>query len=248
MTEAEFQALAAAGLQPNPGASPRRAPISTRRSRSTCKLAERPVFLPARVGGRRRALRALLVHRPRLRRAHRGARAHGAAPAARRARRRRLPGERRGATRSSTCAASSKRHRVAPLPAALRFGGGLAGYFGYDTVRHIERTRCGGEKPDPLGTPDMLLLRLRRARGGRQRARQALPRRLRRSRSSPTRCARRKRRLEELRARLREPLPEVPVPASANAPLEAAARVHLQRSAVPRGGARAARSTSSPAT
>ena len=31
-----------------------------------------------------------------------------------------------------------KRHRVAPVPAALRFGGGLAGYFGYEAVRHIE--------------------------------------------------------------------------------------------------------------
>ena len=50
------------------------------------------------------------------------------------------------------------RHRVAPVPAALRFGGGLAGYFGYEAVRHIERSALKGEKPDPLGTPDMLLL------------------------------------------------------------------------------------------
>jgi anthranilate synthase component 1 len=50
------------------------------------------------------------------------------------------------------------RHRVAPVPAALRFGGGLAGYFGYEAVRHIEPRALGGEKPDPLGTPDMLLL------------------------------------------------------------------------------------------
>ena len=51
-----------------------------------------------------------------------------------------------------------KRHRVAPVPAALRFGGGLVGYFGYETVRHIESHALGREKPDPLGTPDMLLL------------------------------------------------------------------------------------------
>jgi anthranilate synthase component 1 len=50
------------------------------------------------------------------------------------------------------------RHRVAPVPAALRFGGGLAGYFGYEAVRHIEKHALKGEKPDPLGTPDMLLL------------------------------------------------------------------------------------------
>ena len=51
-----------------------------------------------------------------------------------------------------------KRHRAAPAPAALRFGGGLVGYFGYETVRHIEPHALSSEKPDPLGTPDMLLL------------------------------------------------------------------------------------------
>jgi anthranilate synthase component 1 len=51
-----------------------------------------------------------------------------------------------------------KRHRVAPVPAALRFGGGLAGYFGYEAVRHIEKNALKEDKPDPLGTPDMLLL------------------------------------------------------------------------------------------
>src|SRR5207302_4586006 len=50
------------------------------------------------------------------------------------------------------------RDRVAPARAALRFGGGLVGYFGYETVRHIEPHALGSEKPDPLGTPDMLLL------------------------------------------------------------------------------------------
>jgi len=50
------------------------------------------------------------------------------------------------------------RQNVAPVPAALRFGGGLAGYFGYEAVRHIEKKALGGEKPDPLGTPDMQLL------------------------------------------------------------------------------------------
>jgi anthranilate synthase component 1 len=50
------------------------------------------------------------------------------------------------------------RQRVAPVPAALRFGGGLVGYFGYETVRHVEPTALRGDKPDPIGTPDMLLL------------------------------------------------------------------------------------------
>jgi anthranilate synthase component 1 len=51
-----------------------------------------------------------------------------------------------------------RRERVAALPAALRFGGGLAGYFGYESVRHVEPRALGAEKPDPLGTPDALLL------------------------------------------------------------------------------------------
>ena len=51
-----------------------------------------------------------------------------------------------------------ERHKAAPLPAAMRFGGGLVGYFGYETVRHIESTALGPAKPDPLGTPDINLL------------------------------------------------------------------------------------------
>jgi len=50
------------------------------------------------------------------------------------------------------------RQRVAPVPQALRFGGGLVGYFGYETVRHVEPSALRADKPDPLGTPDMLLL------------------------------------------------------------------------------------------
>ena len=50
------------------------------------------------------------------------------------------------------------RQHVAPVPQALRFGGGLVGYFGYETVRHIEPSALKADKPDPLGTPDMLLL------------------------------------------------------------------------------------------
>ena len=50
------------------------------------------------------------------------------------------------------------RQHVAPVAAALRFGGGLVGYFGYETVRHVEPSALGRDKPDPIGTPDMLLL------------------------------------------------------------------------------------------
>ena len=51
-----------------------------------------------------------------------------------------------------------KRHRVAPAPIGMRFYGGLVGYFGYETVKHIEPRALKAPKPDPLGTPDMLLL------------------------------------------------------------------------------------------
>jgi anthranilate synthase component 1 len=48
--------------------------------------------------------------------------------------------------------------RAAPPAPHLRFAGGLAGYFGYDTVRHIERRLAHSEKPDPLGLPEIRLL------------------------------------------------------------------------------------------
>ncbi len=50
--------------------------------------------------------------------------------------------------------------RLAPAIAAglPRFCGGLAGYFGYDTVRHIEPKLAQVAKPGGLGTPDLQLL------------------------------------------------------------------------------------------
>jgi anthranilate synthase component 1 len=50
------------------------------------------------------------------------------------------------------------RFRVAQLPGLPRFTGGLAGYFGYDTVRYIEPRLGNTQKPDVLGTPDILLM------------------------------------------------------------------------------------------
>jgi anthranilate synthase component 1 len=52
-----------------------------------------------------------------------------------------------------------QRYRVAAVPGLPRFTGGLVGYFGYETVRYIE-PRLGQRmpKPDPLGTPDILLM------------------------------------------------------------------------------------------
>ncbi|MBL8287441.1 MAG: anthranilate synthase component I [Rubrivivax sp.] len=50
--------------------------------------------------------------------------------------------------------------RLKPAVAAglPRFCGGLAGYFGYDTVRHIEPRLAPVHKPGGLGTPDLQLL------------------------------------------------------------------------------------------
>ena len=50
------------------------------------------------------------------------------------------------------------RFKVAPLTGLPRFTGGLAGYFGYDTVRYIEQRLAKTQKPDVLGTPDVQLL------------------------------------------------------------------------------------------
>jgi anthranilate synthase component 1 len=47
--------------------------------------------------------------------------------------------------------------KVAVRPGLPRFAGGFAGYFGYDTVRVIER-KLARDKPDDLGVPDILLL------------------------------------------------------------------------------------------
>jgi anthranilate synthase component 1 len=48
-----------------------------------------------------------------------------------------------------------KAAQVAGLP---RFCGGLVGYFGYDTVRYIEKRLASASKKDELGAPDILLL------------------------------------------------------------------------------------------
>ena len=55
-------------------------------------------------------------------------------------------------------AAYQQRFKVALRPGLPRFCGGLAGYFGYDTVRHIEKKLVHSCPPDTLGCPDILLL------------------------------------------------------------------------------------------
>ena len=43
-------------------------------------------------------------------------------------------------------------------PGLPRFYGGLVGYFGYDTVRYVEKRLAHSAPPDLLGTPDILLM------------------------------------------------------------------------------------------
>ncbi|QJR13692.1 anthranilate synthase component I [Usitatibacter palustris] len=48
--------------------------------------------------------------------------------------------------------------KAAPLPKPLRFAGGLAGYFSYDAVRHMEAKLANDARPDPLDLPEIRLL------------------------------------------------------------------------------------------
>ncbi|QKV51593.1 anthranilate synthase component I [Comamonas antarctica] len=55
-------------------------------------------------------------------------------------------------------AAYQQRFKVALTPGMPRFCGGLAGYFGYDAVRYVEKKLEHSCPPDDLGCPDILLL------------------------------------------------------------------------------------------
>jgi anthranilate synthase component I len=55
-------------------------------------------------------------------------------------------------------AAYKARFKVPELPDLPRFCGGLAGYFGYDTVRHIEKKLAHSCPPDDVGLPDIYLV------------------------------------------------------------------------------------------
>jgi len=121
------------------------------------------------------------------------------------------------------------RQHVAPVPQALRFGGGLVGYFGYDTVRHIEPSALKAAKPDPIGTPDMLLLVsdevavVDNVMGKLYLVVYADPR-------DPDACAAANARLAKLRARLATPLPEETLAPAESEPGKRPADAALARS------------------
>lgn len=49
-------------------------------------------------------------------------------------------------------------YKAPDIPGAPRFTGGLVGYFGYGTIKHIEPHLDSCSTPDPADTPDILLL------------------------------------------------------------------------------------------
>jgi len=55
-------------------------------------------------------------------------------------------------------ASYQQRYRPALRPGLPRFCGGLAGYFGYDAVRYMERKLASVTKPGGIDTPDIQLL------------------------------------------------------------------------------------------
>jgi anthranilate synthase component 1 len=99
------------------------------------------------------------------------------------------------------------RFKVALRPGLPRFPGGLAGSFGYDVVRFIEPRLGPSRKPDPIGTPDVLMLLVDELaivdnlRGKLYLLVYADP-------SLPDAFARARRRLRELQARLVQPAVE----------------------------------------
>ena len=51
-----------------------------------------------------------------------------------------------------------QQYNVPDIEGLPRFNGGLVGYFGYETIGYIEPRLQATGKPDPIGTPDILLM------------------------------------------------------------------------------------------
>ncbi|ARU03733.1 anthranilate synthase component I [Comamonas serinivorans] len=115
-------------------------------------------------------------------------------------------------------AAYQKRFKVALSAGLPRFCGGLAGYFGYDTVRHIERKLEASCPPDTLGCPDILLVQceelavIDNLSGKLYLIVYVDP-------TTPEAYQRGKRRLRELRAQLAQPVSLPPVQATGSHPV-----------------------------
>ena len=196
--------------------------------------------LPARIGRRRRALRALLVHRP--------AGAHAAA--------------RHAALRTEVVtdgevvethegnpldfiAAYQQRFKVALRPGLPRFCGGLAGYFGYDAVRYIEPKLARDREARRHRHARHPAAAVRGAGGHRQPLGPALPDRLCRPVAARGVLRARKRRLA--RAAPTSCATASTAPAVQRGAV-ARGRARVRQGRLPRGGAARPRNTSRPAT
>src|SRR5438309_10794726 len=154
MTEAEFRALAALGYNRIPIVLESFADLDTPLSHYLKLANQRYTFLLESVVGGERFGRYSFIGLP----AKVRIRAHG----------RRVEVEDRGGIIErfdgdpfSFLREYMQRYRAAPLPGLPRFCGGLAGYFGYDTVRHIEPRLAAhryADEGDLEQLPDMLLL------------------------------------------------------------------------------------------
>jgi anthranilate synthase component 1 len=154
MTEAEFRALAAQGFNRIPLVLESFADLDTPLSLYV-KLAKSPFsFLLESVVGGERFGRYSFIGLPagsRIRARGRAIEVEG----------------KRGVAERYECdpldfiAQFQRRYRAAPVPGLPRFCGGLAGYFAYDTVRHIEKRLAASAPPaiEALADiPDILLL------------------------------------------------------------------------------------------
>jgi anthranilate synthase component 1 len=154
MTEAEFRALAAQGYNRIPLVLESFADLDTPLSLYVKLANKRDTFLLESVVGGERFGRYSFIGLP----ARVRIRAQGTAIAVEDAG---TIVERHDGDPLEFAQAFMRRYRVAPQPGLPRFCGGLAGMFGYDTVRHVERKLAGTAPPPASGladVPDILLL------------------------------------------------------------------------------------------
>src|SRR6202171_542255 len=154
MTEAEFRALAAQGYNRVPLVLESFADLDTPLS-LYLKLANRPYsfLLESGVGGERFRRYSFIGLPTRVRVCARGREIEVAEDG--------IVAERHEGDPLDFIAEFQRRYRAAPVAGLPRFCGGLAGYFAYDTVRHVERRLAASAPPasDALGAlPDILLL------------------------------------------------------------------------------------------
>ncbi|HSB48388.1 MAG TPA: anthranilate synthase component I [Burkholderiales bacterium] len=152
MTEAEFARLAQAGYNRVPVVLETFADLDTPLS-IYLKLANRPhtYLLESVVGGERFGRYSFIGLQAETRLEVRG-------DVCTEIRGGRVLGERRVPDPLAWVSDYLARFKVVQDASLPRFCGGLVGYFGYDTVRYIERRLAGARKPDELDTPDILLL------------------------------------------------------------------------------------------